>query len=207
MKQKTTQALYAYWNEVRAGRLAPRRLEIEPSRLSPILAETFMLERMDAATYRYRLAGTRLCEIFGTELRETNILDGWNDADRLAVARSLSSMREQGAVVLLTFETGVDTARRVKFEALLLPLIHADGKIGRVIGTMTATTSPHWLGYERLVGKRLIQSELIWPDGRPHAVVERTNTGAPFLAAVRQGRVVTDERRRFRVVDGGRDKS
>jgi len=30
MKQKTVQTLYAYWNEIRAGRLAPKRLEIEP---------------------------------------------------------------------------------------------------------------------------------------------------------------------------------
>ena len=48
MKQRTIQTLYAYWNELRAGRIAPRRLEIEPSRISSILPETFMLERTDA---------------------------------------------------------------------------------------------------------------------------------------------------------------
>ena len=62
MQQKTLQTLYSYWNEVRAGRLAPQRLEIEPSRIAGILSETFMLERIDAASYQYRLAGTRLSE-------------------------------------------------------------------------------------------------------------------------------------------------
>src|SRR4051812_13786849 len=48
MQQRTLQTLYGYWNEVRAGRLAPQRLEIEPSRIAGILSETFMLERIDA---------------------------------------------------------------------------------------------------------------------------------------------------------------
>ena len=80
--QKTLQTLYGYWNEVRAGRLAPQRLEIEPSQIAGILSETFMLERIDAATYQYRLAGTRLCEMFGSELRGKNFLEGWSEPDR-----------------------------------------------------------------------------------------------------------------------------
>ena len=87
MKQRTLQTLYGYWNEARAGRLAPLRLEIEPSRIAGILAETFMLERMDAATYQYRLAGTRLCELFGSELRGMNFLDNWSEADRAVLER------------------------------------------------------------------------------------------------------------------------
>ncbi len=48
MKQRTIQTLYAYWNELRAGRVAPRRLEIEPARIGSILPETFMLERTES---------------------------------------------------------------------------------------------------------------------------------------------------------------
>ena len=38
-------------------------------------------------TYQYRLAGTRLCELFGSELRGRNFLDGWSDGDRLIERR------------------------------------------------------------------------------------------------------------------------
>jgi hypothetical protein len=164
MKQRTVQTLYAYWNELRAGRIAPRRLEIEPSRISSILAETFMLERTDASTYRYRLAGTRLYEIFGAELRGTNLLDGWSKADRASVMHSLAATCEQGAVTLLDLEAGADAARRIRIEAILLPLMHADNTIGRVIGAMAVTNSPHWLGHERLVEKRLVGHDLL-PGG------------------------------------------
>ena len=116
MKQRTLHTLYGYWNEVRAGRLAPRRLEIEPSRIAGILSETFMLERVDAATYRYRLAGTRLCELFGSELRGTNFLDGWSEQDRAdAGAATWPRVCEQGAVVSAhALEGGTDTRHRVE---------------------------------------------------------------------------------------------
>src|SRR5262245_53611829 len=81
MRQHSTQALLRYWNEVRAGRFAPHRLEIEPSRIAAILSETFLLECVDAATYRYRLAGTRLCAWFGAELRGHDFLEGWRAED------------------------------------------------------------------------------------------------------------------------------
>lgn len=205
MKQRTIQTLYAYWNELRAGRVAPRRLEIEPARIGSILPETFMLERADPTTYRYRLAGTRLCEIFRAELRGTNILDGWAEPDRAALARHLASACAQGAVTLLTIEASAGPARRVQLEGILLPLMHSNSTIDRVIGAMTATTSPHWLGHEHLSEKRLLRHDQVWPDGRPHALVERTRH-APFLPASPEVRVVKDERRSFRVLDGGRAK-
>jgi hypothetical protein len=204
MKQRTIQTLYAYWNELRAGRVAPRRLEIEPARIGSILPETFMLERIDASTYRYRLAGTRLCETFRAELRGANLLDGWDEADRSVLARHLAAVCEQGAVVLLGIEASASSTRRVQLEAILLPLMHTNNAVERVIGAMSPTTSPHWLGHEHLIDKRLIRHETIWPDGRPHAVMERGSRTAPFLAASPPGRVVSDERRSFRVLDGGR---
>jgi len=206
MKQRTVQTLYAYWNDLRGARIAPGRLEIEPSRISATLPETFMLERTDPASYHYRLAGTRLCEIFGVELRGTNLLAGWTASDRTAIAASLKSTCEQGAVTLLTIEAGADMARRVQLEVIMLPLMHANNTMERVIGAMSVLTSPHWLGYEHLTAKRLIDHNLIWPDGRPRAVIERTGREAPFRPAPPAVRLVKSERRLFRVFDGGRAK-
>lgn len=205
MKQRTNQILYAYWNEVRAGRLAPRRLEIEPSRIAGILPDTFMLEFVDPANYQYRLAGTRLCEAFCTELRGTNFLDGWGEPARAGLQRDLITLCERGAVMLLTLEAAADNAKRVQLEAVLLPLMHTN-TVGRVIGAMSATSSPHWLGYEHLRDKHLVRHELIWPDGRPHCFVERAGRQAPFLPAGPNVRIVKDERRLFRVLEGGRPK-
>jgi len=204
MKQRTLFTLYSYWNEVRAGRLAPRRLEIEPSRIASILAETFMLERVDHATYPYRLAGTRLCELLGKELRGTNFLAGWNDQDRRLLERVLASVCEQGAVVTLTTDSGTDANHRVELETILLPLLHAGSKVGRIIGATSPSSTPPWLHGDVTLSHRLLHHEVVWPDGRPHSIIERLGKPAPFLAEPANTRVANAMRRQFRVLEGGR---
>ncbi|KAB2913148.1 MAG: PAS domain-containing protein [Hyphomicrobiaceae bacterium] len=207
MKHRSLQTLYKYWNGVRAGRIAPRRLEIEPARIAGILAETFMLERVTATEFHFRLAGSRLCELFGLELRGTNFLDGWSAADRAVLERQLATVCEQGAVATLTVEAGADVRSRIEIEVILLPLVHAGTKVERIIGAMSTSSPAPWLAGDYLRDRRLISHELIWPDGRPHAVIERAGGQAPFAPALSGVRIVKSDRRQFRVLDGGRTEA
>src|SRR5262245_50290325 len=104
MRHKTSKTLFAYWDAVRGGHLAPRRFQIEPAKISSILSSTFMLERLNAGTYRYRLAGTLVCSLFGSELRGTNFLDGWTAEDNLSLMRRLTVLTGRGAVELIQLE-------------------------------------------------------------------------------------------------------
>lgn len=207
MNCRSLQKLLAYWNEVRRGRLAPRRFEIEPSRIAELLPDTFILERVDAETYRFRLAGTRMCELLGSELRGSGFLDSWRAADRSALAGQLSIMSFQGAVGYLTLEAVAADGRSADFEILLLPLIHSPDTIDRFLGIIAPIDPPIWLGAVRFERRQLLSSELIWPDGRPHSIVERLGHQAPFLPEVRNARIVRADRRAFRVYDGGLAKS
>jgi hypothetical protein len=224
MMQRPSQVLFAYWNEVRAGRIAPRRFEIEPSRIGSILSETFILERAGAANadspgphpvYRYRLAGTKLCEHFGNDFRGRDFLDNWDPDDRATLEQTLTGMSERGGVGVMTFEaatrpeTGraITARKRLTFEAIVLPLVHTSDNLDRFLGCMSPLTEPSWLGAERLIDKSLLRCELIWPDGRPYPVVEKNRQQAPFMAEIRNARLVRSERRQFRVYDGGLSKS
>jgi hypothetical protein len=204
--QRSLQTLFNYWNQLRAGRIAPHRLEIEPSRIAGVLAETFMLERVEAGTYQFRLAGTRLCELFGSELRGKNFLEGWSEQDRLVLERLLTTISEQGAVGLLTIEGVIDDRHRVEIDVNLLPLVHTGNKITRIIGAMSATSAPYWLGSEPLRARHLKHHQTIWPDGRPHAIAARLGTPPPFRPALTDAAVQTvkADQRRFRVLEGGR---
>lgn len=206
MQHKTSQALYAYWNDVRGERIAPRRFDIEPSRLSAVLPDTFMLERIARSIYRFRLAGTRICDQFRSEFRGVDFLDGWTPEDAETVSRTLSMVSDQGGVAVLGLEARAISGRRVEYEVVILPLIHTEEAIDRFLGSMTALETPSWLGSERLVFKRLLRHEVIWPDGRPHALVEKAFRQAPFLPHVRNARIVRQDRRQFRVYEGGLGK-
>jgi hypothetical protein len=242
MKQRTSQLLFAYWNEVRAGRIAPRRFEIEPSRIGSILSETFILERVSTVecsgptrfppnsnpplkpVYRYRLAGTKLCEHFGDDFRGRDFLDGWDLDDRATLEQALTGMSERGGVSVVTFEAGTNSSagkstgkpsagratsphKRLIFEAIMLPLVHTSDSLDRFLGCMSPLDEPAWLGSERLTEKSLLRCELIWPDGRPFPVVERSRQQTPFLAEIRNARLVRSDRRQFRVYDGGLSKN
>jgi hypothetical protein len=48
-----------------------------------------------------------------------------------------------------------------------------------------------------------MRHELIWPDGRPHSILERLGKPAPIPARTAEARIVKTERRQFRVFEGG----
>lgn len=207
MNHRTSHILYGYWNEVRGDRMAPTRFEIEPSRITEILAETFILERIDSRSYPFRLAGTKICDQLGTEFRGRNFLEVVPAEDRSTLEHIFNSISEQGAVGVLEIESQDRQKRPVAFEVLVLPLVHGDSGVTRFLGSLAAIDPPIWLGYEQVNPSGLIRHTLIWPDGRPHAVLARNNRQAPFIPELANARVVRQNRRQFRILDGGRTHS
>jgi hypothetical protein len=60
--------LAAYWEEKRAGRMAPRRADIDPTEIPHHLRHIFMVDVIDeGADFRYRLMGTAITEGMGRD--------------------------------------------------------------------------------------------------------------------------------------------
>lgn len=211
MRMATSLELYRYWDIIRAGRAAPRRFEIEPSDIAEILPETFILEFAGHQDYRYRLAGTRICDQFVSEFRGRDFLSDWSGADRITMFRRLRLIRERAAVLSFDFEAFDPQGRSARFEAVILPLYHAAGRIDRLLGAITPIDPPAWLGETPLVARRLGEFEVIWPEvmaapapRTPTLVTKLGETPADALAPhVRHARIVRQDRRQFRVYDGG----
>lgn len=204
MKQPTTQLLYQYWNDIRGSRMAPTRFEIEPTRLAPFLSETFILERRAAGSFIFRLAGTRVCEQFGRELRGEDFVEFAVD-DLGAIAKGLEAVTTLGAVLHAEIEATTGDGRLAVFEAIVLPLVHPANEVTRYLGSLSAVDPPLWLGAQPLVSSWVATHTLIWPDGRPRSLADEVAAGqlafAPELAAAR---VVRSANRQFRILDGGR---
>ncbi len=204
MKVSTSQQLYAYWNDLRGGRLAPRRFEIEPASIAAILPDTFILEREDRNEYMFRLAGTRICDRFGREFRGRNLLDLWTPDDREVIIRVLESVTRDGGVGVVGLMAGSSAGKQAAFEMLLLPLVHTGQSISRVLGALSPIAAQVPLIQEPYNQIELSTFDVIWPDGRPHALVARAGAPAPFIRDTGDSKVVRFERRSFRVYEGGR---
>ena len=204
MNEKTTQILYAYWNAVRGERFAPRRFDIEPSRIASILPETFILERTPDEALRFRLAGTKICEMFGREFRGLDPMVLWSKDDAESMRRLLHNVTQEGSVGVVSMTAEAAHPVTVDCEMLLLPLVHSGEKINRVLGSLTVADNANWLRHLPIENLTIRTANTIWPDGRPHAVINNMARQSPFLAEPRYARLVTSQNRSFRVYEGGR---
>jgi hypothetical protein len=197
--QSTSRQLYAYWDRVRNGRIAPRRFEIEPAKIASLLPETFIAEAAGLRSCKFRLAGTKICEQFGRELRNTDLMNLWGAKDQDAFASLMRTIFADAAVGQVVFDGYTETHRQAKFELVLMPLVHTSGAINRVLGAITAIEPPFWLGSVPLQRQEITGIHLHWPDGTPAFTAQAKADPEPAKAAD----VVQLMRKRFRVFEGG----
>ena len=81
MKHPLTRELYDYWNGRRGEEAMPERVDIDPAAIRRILADTFVLAVEPGQNPRFRVAGTKVCGLFGRELRGDDFMGLWGEAD------------------------------------------------------------------------------------------------------------------------------
>lgn len=200
MKHPATQALFAYWDQLRGDRLAPERAEIDPTAIRHLLADTFMLEVDAAARYPFRLAGTRVCALFGRELKDESFAALWrtprgeNGHEGEELVRTVCDEAHGAVAGVLGASAG---EHHVDIEMLLLPLRHGGKTHARVLGCLSPATLPVWFGVQPvdtlvLRSFRVIRGRAApaWPAGQTAPMP------APSVIAQRRGHL--------RVLEGGR---
>ena len=163
MKNTSTRLVFEYWDALRGERAAPERGEIEPGALRHALADTFVLENEPIGPV-FRLAGTRLCALLGHELRGRAFTALWSEVESQSEMRRLTQTvmdESAGAVAGLTGETR--TGAPVYLELLLLPLRYRGRTHARMLGALSAATTPEWLGLDTIDTMRMISLRMLWP--------------------------------------------
>jgi hypothetical protein len=129
-------SLKAYWERLRAGRIAPYRAEIDPRQFESALENMFIIERISAENMRIRLAGMKVCEMMGMEVRGIQPTLFMAASDRAQFERFLNLVMTEPAVVELALQA---ENRGGPFHAsmLLMPLRDDFGDLNRVLGCMS----------------------------------------------------------------------
>lgn len=126
-------SLRTYWDRLRAGRVAPYRAEIDPRQFESALENMFIVEKLAPDNMRIRLAGTRLCEMMGMEVRGMQPSFLIDEADRTRFDRLLNVVMTEPAVVELSL-AAPNRAGTYRATMLMMPLRSDFGDINRVIG-------------------------------------------------------------------------
>src|SRR5437588_4095930 len=122
MKHPSVRELFDYWNERRGRRAMPERADIEPAAIRRVLADTFILSFEPTMGHPFRVAGTRVCALFGREIKGEAFLDLFaHDArSEMRDLIAITARESVGLVASASESTAGD--RGSSFELLLLPL-------------------------------------------------------------------------------------
>jgi hypothetical protein len=186
MKHPSTRALFNYWDMVRGPRPAPARADIDPVGLRRELGDVFMLAADFVDTLRFRLAGTRVCAIFGREIKGEAFPALWDEHSQKTIEQVLSVLNNEriGAVAGLTGLAADGT--HLDLELILLPLAHAGHARIRAIGALVPLSAPYWLGEKPVTELRLGALRHVGPDS------ESIETRQFSLAPAQQPDVLRD---------------
>jgi len=155
MKHASSRELFAHWCDRRGARMAPERADIDPGAIRKALGDAFLLGRDADADPAFRLAGTRLCALFGRELKGETFIGLWEQQDRAAVRALLALVAEEMVGVVAGAGGRTREGLRADLELLLLPLRHRGRGQLRMIGALAPFEPPFWIGSARVEGMQL----------------------------------------------------
>jgi hypothetical protein len=194
MKHAASRELYAYWEERRGKRSAPERADIEPSAIRGVLSDTFILALDRKAGHPVRLAGTRVCALFGREIKGEPFLDLWAAASKPIIGSLIAILADECTGTVAGVSAQNRAGEPIDLEVLLLPLATRRASFARSIGILAPLQTPAWLGVNpvgllslgsrRHVGaalERRLLPRLILPRSRRGLVVYEGGRSAPSL--------------------------
>jgi hypothetical protein len=151
VKHASSRALYEYWNDRRGMRSAPERGDIEPGGIGRSLGDSFILAFDPAAAHPFRLAGTRICGLFGRELRAAPFETLWREGDRRAIRDLVTAVADESAGLVAGAQGRTEEGYTIDLELLLLPLRQRGRTHVRQIGVLAPLNVPFWLGSSPVV--------------------------------------------------------
>jgi hypothetical protein len=188
MKHPASREMYAYWTARRGSRLAPNRSEIDPAAIPGVLGDSFMVTRDASAETVFRLAGTRICDMFGRELKGERFLSLWDARSHRDICMLLDHAADdaQGFVAGVTAEA--DGGHSVALELLMLPLFRAGTAEARSIGTFATFPAAHHLQLQSVSGLTLEGWRHVGPELEASLVPR--DVELPPEAHIRHGMIV-----------------
>ena len=121
---------------------------------------------------RFRLAGTRVCALFGREIKGEAFTALWSETSRNRSTTCSPSSPMKRPAPSPASPARTEDGAKTDLELLLLPLAHVGHARIRALGVLAPPNPPYWLGAKPVV-------EL---DAR-HAAPPRTRRGQPACAA------------------------
>ncbi|MGQ3486241.1 PAS domain-containing protein [Roseovarius pacificus] len=137
LRARDIEAFRRYWSRMRKAGDVPRRTDIDPRGIAPVLSEAFVAERIAPGLARLRIAGNHLNDLMGMEVRGMPLSSFLRPGDRDRLAECLIDLFDRPA----TLDLDLVAERRMGSAPLtgrlvLMPLRSDLGDISRALGCL-----------------------------------------------------------------------
>ena len=132
--------LVSYWDQKRAGRIGPKRAEIDPAEIKAHLPYLYMVDVLDGgANFRFRLVGTRVVQALGHDSTGKSLSEVCA-GDAQALARMSGVLKRVMDQKVPCFSCGniywMPEARYRRFAGCSLPLSDDGVTVNIVLGEL-----------------------------------------------------------------------
>src|SRR6516165_12521574 len=100
MKHPSSREFFAYWDGRRGTSRAPDRSDIEPSAVRDLLGDIFVLSYDADAGHPFRVAGTRVCALFGRDVKDQSFTALFRGESRREIAEIVSVVADETLPVI-----------------------------------------------------------------------------------------------------------
>ncbi|MBB3410371.1 hypothetical protein FHT87_004303 [Rhizobium sp. BK316] len=145
MRLQITTDIFDYWNALRGEQDAPLKSQIEPGAIPHLLSSLFILETEADRQIRFRLAGAKICDLFGHDLRGERFSALWANGQNEDIEKTAKGVMDH-AIPTLFNATGYSTAgHHAAFEIIMMPLRSPEGGCDRLLGAIAPAVAASWL--------------------------------------------------------------
>jgi hypothetical protein len=183
-----SRALFRYWESIRGERAAPSRADIDLKKIREYVPWLYIAEAHGPThSYRWRLAGGRVCELWRKELTGTPMFAGWERFERETAKRLFDGVTQamQPCAIRLRLITSV--GQPIGTELLGLPVVGRDGTV-HVFGAVMPFRESASLGYDRVSGVEIATARAIWTEPLPGDATLPPRKSAPSFQVIPGGR-------------------
>lgn len=196
MRSTAAKRIFEHWKSLCGAAQAPDRGAIDPSALGSALGDIFLLERKQGKV-SFRLAGTRVCNVFGQELRGVAFNTIFDHTAIEDVDQIVADVFDEQIVIVAAVSALFPERISLEGELLLLPLTNHAAHDGsdRMLGMLSVavhrpTAQPACLALD-LISFRVISPQDVAESGDRGQQARRRD--AVDLAAMRRARFVVHD--------------
>ena len=167
-----SRTIFRHWEAIRGESPAADREKLDLRQLGQFVSWLFIMER-SARTggYIWRLAGSKVCDLWRRELTGSDVLAGWDRFDFETVRRLLDGVSKNLQPCTLRLRLTTSLGQLIDAEVVALPLRARDGSI-HIFGGIMPFKDAETFGHERIARIELASARTIWTEPIPgdHAI-------------------------------------